>query len=254
MINGFDNDVDLENKGLFQSLYKVYEPMFRSQGIELVVMQTNMQQFRQAAMERGNLHLTFGSPLTASALVLGNMFARFYIPASYQYSHLVPDGSHPILDHLLSTETMQIIHDGAGVSRVAKTIALAGWPDTHSRLRVCFRSARYDPRRSIFENCGACEKCLRTMIPLEVAGLLPKFPTFPPAISPRSIRRIRYISESSRSFALENMRYALHARRWGLAASLAYVVARGKLYAAFLHPLAKRLPNKLRDWVKRRWP
>ncbi|MBL0712097.1 MAG: hypothetical protein JJV98_00215, partial [Desulfosarcina sp.] len=177
MINGFDNDVDLEHTGLFQMLREVYEPMISAQGIKLVVMQTNLQQFRLAAMARGNLHLTFGMPLAAAAMVLGNMFARFYIPASYQYRHLVPDGSHPILDHLLSTETMQMIHDGASASRVAKTIAIAAWPDTHSRLRVCFRGARYNPGLSVFENCGTCEKCIRTMIPLEVTGLLSKFST-----------------------------------------------------------------------------
>jgi hypothetical protein len=252
-INGFDNDIDLEHTGLFQVLRETYEPMLRSQGIKFVELQTNMQQFRLAAMARENLHLTFGMPLAAAAMVLGNLFARFYIPASHQYDHLVPDGSHPMLDHLLSTESLQIIHDGASASRVEKTIAIAGWHDTHSRLRVCFRGARYNPEQGVFENCGTCEKCLRTMIPLEVAGFLARFSTFPIALARKNIRRIRYLSSSSRSFAIENLYFSWQGERWDLVADLTYVVIRGKLFSILLHPLFRMLPKKIRVWVKDKW-
>ncbi len=201
-------------------------------------------------MARENLHLTFGIPLAAAALVLGAMFERFYIPSSYAYHRLVPDGSHPMLDHLLSTDTLQIIHDGAEASRTAKTMAIAGWPDTHSRLRVCFRSARFNPERHVFENCGACEKCLRTMIPLEVAGLLNQFVTFPVGLASRNIRRVHYLSRSSRSFALENLHFARQAARWDLVTVLAYVISRGSLIATFLRPLFGILPKSVRLWLK----
>ena len=254
MIDGFDNDVDLGRTGLFQTLRDVYEPMFSALGIQLVVVQTNMQQFRLAAMAHGNLHLTFGMPLVSAAMVLGDLFARFYIPASYQYRNLIPDGSHPMLDHLLSTDTMQIIHDGATASRVEKTIAIAGWPDTHSRLRVCFRGARYNPQRNIFENCGTCEKCVRTMIPLKAAGLLSAFSTFPLNLAGKNIRRIRFLSQSSRSFALENLRFARQAGRWALVTVLAYVIVRGKLFEILWRPLSLMLPEKFKAWVKDRLP
>ena len=254
MINGFDNDVDLDDTGLFRKLRSVYGPMFEDQGIDLVVMETNLQQFRLAAMARGHLHLTFGVPLAAAALTLGNLFARFYIPASYHYGHLVPDGSHPMLDHLLSTDSTQIIHDGAAASRVAKTIAIADWPDVHSRLRVCFRGASYNPLREVFENCGHCEKCLRTMIPLEIVGLRSKFTTFAVELSMKNIRRIRYLSTSSRAFAIENVHLAIRARRWDLVAVLLYVVLRGKLLSLFIQPLFHLLPARMRSWVKAQYP
>lgn len=253
IINGFDNDVDLAHTGLFKRLRRTYEPMLSDQGIKMVEMQTNLKQFRLAAMGSGKLHLTFGTPLAAAALVLGNLFARFYIPASYHYGDLVPDGSHPMLDHLLSTETTQFIHDGASATRVAKTIAIAGWPDTHSRLRVCFQGAQYSTDRGVFENCGFCEKCLRTMIPLEIVGLLNDFSTFSGRLDFKKIKSIRYLSPSSRTFAIENMVFARQCRRWGLAASLAYVVLRGKVLASFLQPFYYILPRGAREWIKGRF-
>ena len=254
MIDGFDNDVDLGQTGLFQTLREVYEPMLSAQGIQLVVVHTNMQQFRLAAMTRANLYLTVGMPLVSAAMVLGDMFARFYIPASFNYRNLIPDGSHPMLDHLLSTETMQIIHDGAAVSRVEKTIAIAGWSDSHSRLRVCFNGARYNPQRKVIENCGTCEKCVRTMIPLEVAGMLTNFSTFPVNLAVKNIRRMRFLSQSSRSFALENLRFARQAGRWGLVTVLAYVIVRGKLIEIIWRPLSRMLPERVKVWIKDKWP
>jgi hypothetical protein len=253
MINGFDNDVDLEQSGLFKRLHRVYEPMLNAQGIEMLEIQTNMQRFRLAAMGRGKLHLTFGLPLAAAALVMGNMFARFYIPASYHYGDLVPDGSHPMMDHLLSTETMQFIHDGASATRVAKTIVIADWPETHSRLRVCFQGAQCNDARGVFENCGTCEKCLRTMIPLEIAGVLSDFSTFSGGLNLKNIKTIRFMSSASRSFAIENLVFARQRRRWELVATLTYVVLRGKVLATFLQPLYRILPRGAREWIKGRF-
>jgi len=253
MINGFDNDVDPDDTGLFRQLESVYRPMLEAEGIELVIMHTNLQQFRLAAMAHGNLHLTFGLPLAAAALTLGKLFGRFYIPASYHYARLVPDGSHPILDYLLSTDSTQIIHDGASATRVAKTVAIAEWPAVHSRLRVCFEGAPYNAQRKVFENCCKCEKCLRTMIPLEVIGQREQFSTFAQNLSLKNIRRIRYLSTPSRTFAIENLRLALEARRWDLVVVLAYVVVRGKLLSLFLQPIFRLLPQDLRAWVKARF-
>jgi hypothetical protein len=222
----------------------------RAQGIALVEMKTNLQQFRLAAMTRKDLHLTFGAFLAASALALGNMFGRFYIPSSYHYRHLVRDGSHPMVDHLFSTEGTQFIHDGARASRVEKTIAIASWPDVHSRLRVCFHAAAMNPKRRVIANCGECEKCLRTMIPLEVAGLLPRFAAFPSKLSSRNIRKIRYLSSSSRSFAFENLLFALRKKRLDLVGVLMFVILRGKILSLFVRPFFLMLPKNVQRWIK----
>ena len=48
MIDGFDNDVDLGQTGLFQTLRDVYEPMFSALGIQLVV-----RAYEYAAVQTG---------------------------------------------------------------------------------------------------------------------------------------------------------------------------------------------------------
>ena len=70
----------------------------------------------------------------------GHLHASTF-PASHTYNDLVPWGSDPRVDHLLSSETLQVVHDGAAATRIAKTEAIARWPATYGRLRVCVPAA-----------------------------------------------------------------------------------------------------------------
>ena len=53
--------------------------------------------------------------------------------------------------------------------------------------------------------------------------MLSAFSTFPVNLAGKNIRRIRFLSQSSRSFALDNLRFARQAGRWDLVTVLAYV-------------------------------
>lgn len=250
MINGFDNDVDLDNKGLFTRLRETYEPMIEGLGLKLIIIRTNLQQFRLAAIHRYNLHLTFGVPITACALVLGRLLSRFYIPGSFQYSNLIPEGAHPLIDHLLGTECLQIIHDGANVSRVAKTGVIAKWPETYSRLRVCFNKLPFNERKGLFENCCKCEKCIRTMVPLEILGVLSEYSTFPLALKSQDIRRKDYSYGGSRIFAKENLSLALRAGRKDLLFDLRYAMVRSQIMARIANLIYNRLPNRVQHCLR----
>ena len=96
---------------------------------------------------------------------------KVIVPASFSYNQLFSWGSHPVLDPLLSSANTEIIHDGA-VSRIAKTRFLIEKCIDLSNLRVCNVASDY--------NCGKCEKCLRTMVAIELLGghvaSLPKLP------------------------------------------------------------------------------
>lgn len=94
LINGFDKDVDLDNTGYFQRIKRFYEPMINELSFSLLVSCTNLQKFRLATIGLLDLHHSFGAAITASALVLGNLFARFYLPGShtYEYDRLIPEG------------------------------------------------------------------------------------------------------------------------------------------------------------------
>jgi len=89
-------------------------------------------------------------------------------------SGIGPWGSHPLLDPLLGTESVALIHDGIGRSRAEKALLLPGSPEARDHLFVCF-----DPPERGVANCGRCEKCLRTMLELLIGGGLEGSRTFP---------------------------------------------------------------------------
>jgi hypothetical protein len=114
------------------------------------------------------------------------------MPLSDHYRHLPSLGSHPVLDHLWPTEMLEIVHDGAEATRTDKVVHQIG----RSRLAletlsVCWRS---EPAH----NCGICEKCLRTMVALEMAGTLEACTTLPRTRDIRALRDVHMPGEPER--------------------------------------------------------
>lgn len=210
IINGFDFDVDLENSGRFQRTFETFEPMLRNLGIEFLWSRTNLQQFRLAAMKKAPLAKSLEAPITASVLILGGLYSRFYLPSavSYRYDSMVPGGGHPVVVNLLSTETTQVICDGADASRAEKAAVLSQWPETYSRLRVCPRPPVFNAQSGLIENCCRCEKCLRTMIALDMVDALPKYDTFPMPLRRRDVWRIKQVGVAAISFYKDNLSLA----------------------------------------------
>lgn len=109
------------------------------------------------------------SVLAAAAHTLERRLSSAWIASSYDYPHLHPHGSHPLLDLQYSSASLRIVHDGMALSRLDKVRILADWPQGIRSLHVCNRSERYAPG---VINCGACEKCLRTLSALLVIDRL----------------------------------------------------------------------------------
>lgn len=83
---------------------------------------------------------------------------------------VIPWGSAPYLDHLYSSASFEIAHDGAAADRVEKIEALAGWPEVVPHLKFCWAGS--DPA----VNCGRCPKCILTGIFFDLLGSpLPRF-------------------------------------------------------------------------------
>jgi len=74
-------------------------------------------------------------------------------------------------------------------------------------LRVCWenRGGRY--------NCGTCEKCLRTMAELYLAGALERCRTLPDRIDIDALSRLPVSDPSRRSFAVSLLNSARASRR-----------------------------------------
>ncbi|MBW8011807.1 MAG: hypothetical protein FVQ83_11315 [Chloroflexi bacterium] len=124
-IHGFD--IPLASQEQYNSLWLRYETLFKDLGITLLEAKTNIGQFYAYQIDWIYAH---GGPLIGTALFLGKLFKKFYIPATYDYPNLAPAGTSPLSDHLLSTENTQFVHFGAATNRTIKMDQLAHWQPT----------------------------------------------------------------------------------------------------------------------------
>lgn len=138
-------------------------------------------------------NLSQGGALASVALLLG--FPRVYVPSSYSYNQLFPLGSHPLTDPLYSTEGTQIVHDGCAARPVDKIREVAQDKLVLANLRVCFDD--------INTNCGRCQKCLRTMVPLMI--LKAENVPFAALPSMEVIRKMRITDAIERRFFMDNL-------------------------------------------------
>jgi len=191
-IQGFDFRVD---DASFRTALDRNTSFVRNFGKTVIPVGTNANAF--GYHHNLSILLTQGSALASIALLIG--LPRAYVSSAYSYSQLVPLGSHPLTDPLWSTEGVEIIHEGAEVRRVDKVVQIARTPSALANLLVC--------AHEVVHNCGRCEKCLRTMVPLRLIGVsTPAFPPLPPL---REIKKIRIANEIEMIFFQENYDLAL---------------------------------------------
>lgn len=212
MINGFDADTDINNEGHFLGIQKVIEPMMERHGIELIICRTNYGYFSDPNI----LKPCFGAMITAPALVLGRLFSCFFVPSSYRFDEFFRDGSHLMIDHLMSTESMETIHEGSYLQRPQKTANVAGWSETYPLLRVCFNKTGYRDDTASIANCSRCEKCVRTMTTLKILGKLDKYTTFSKTPGHLDVWKCYYGHKGSRIHAREVMALAWKSGKLGI--------------------------------------
>ena len=179
-IHGYDLRLDEETT--YQTIAKKYSNLFRNLGLDLILTSTNAYQFSEFRIDWS---LFFGPPLIGAALLLSPYLRRFYVPSGLSYNELAPQGSTALTDHLLSTESLEVVHHGASTSRFDKVAILTHWPVTYQHLRVCANKHQPDG----LKNCSACHKCYRTMAALSVLDALPMYSTFAAKLSLRDYFR-----------------------------------------------------------------
>ena len=124
-----------------------------------------------------------GAALASMILGLGKIIRRCYIAGSEPFPDR-PWGSHPRVDPLWSTETLEFVHDAAELSRTVKQELVVSSDVALATLRVC------SARRPSYDNCGRCDKCVSTALLLHNAGTLGRSATFGP-VTPEIVRQAR---------------------------------------------------------------
>jgi len=160
-VNGFD--IPLGNPALHQQVRGRLTILAKDLGLPLCEIETNLREATDRYALWGKR--AFGAALASMAHILPEGYSGLAIPASYDLSNLMTAGSMADLDPLWSSARRQVTHHGVETSRYEKIRQLGDWPLALKHLRVCW----VNPENAY--NCGRCEKCVRTLVLLEMAGL-----------------------------------------------------------------------------------
>lgn len=142
-------------------------------GRTLYVVETNVRQLSDQLMP---WDVYFACPLAAVALLLAPLFERVLMTGDVDYETTVGQGADPLIDHLWSTEELEVAHACGRYSRVERTRMIADDPVAQRTLRVCWQNPN-----GVY-NCGRCRKCLATLITLEALGVREAFTSLPPTL------------------------------------------------------------------------
>lgn len=160
----------------FREAQEVTRPL----GLDLVEVSTNWE---QVMLPLGLPVLEIYVPGFVSCLHFVASTARRGLVASAQGPTFEERVSGtPESDRLLSSDTFEILHLGAGLSRAQKLDDLHRWGANTEYVRVCNRTMR------TARNCGTCEKCVRTALASQVAAA--PLPGGLPRPGPGSIRAV----------------------------------------------------------------
>jgi hypothetical protein len=164
MIHGFD--IPLADEAFFNKNFAAAQKTLDTVGLPLIPIRTNILDVVTV-----NILYSQNTALVSSFQFLKSKCGIALVASSEPYNNLlIPWGSLPLNDPLLSSSSLKVLHDGAGYSRSEKAKYIAGWSEGIAALRVCWNTESIDAL-----NCGECEKCLRTMANFAVHGLpIPK--------------------------------------------------------------------------------
>ena len=152
----------------FRQQQKDLAPAAEKLGRRLIPVMTNIRYGAQPvatpySIEKSMIGYAHGPLLAAIVHMLEPRYKEFILPASHHFANLMPYGSHPLTDRLLSSAELSVVHDGASFARIERTQFIAQFDIALQTLHVCWQ----DYSRG---NCSRCQKCLRTMAALDLLG------------------------------------------------------------------------------------
>jgi hypothetical protein len=148
-------------------------------GKPLIEIETNYRSCVDRLMPWNHHSATIAQCALASAL--SPQFSRGYVAQNYDYLGVMLRHGR---DSNYDCGDVQVVQDGMDCRRLDKTIRIATSETAMRWLRVCWQNKQQA------YNCGRCEKCLRTMIALHIAGALARCRTFD---RPIDLERLRYL-------------------------------------------------------------
>ncbi len=165
-----DEKTPARARAVFNSRYELIRGLPEELGIDLIKVDSNLNEFYSEFYTE-----TYQSRHLSCPLLLQKLFSKYYLSSDFRYqdSFIGPtdDIAHtnPSAVHLLSTETLEFISSGSQYSRIEKMKQLAAKNVMNHWLNVCV-AHQGDGR-----NCSICYKCCRTLLTLELLGVIDNF-------------------------------------------------------------------------------
>jgi len=152
MVHGFD--VPLGEQQAFDRAHGDVAGMMRVLGVPLTTVRTNWRELNDK-----NWQMEYHVALTACLYQFRGLANVGVCGAGEDYAQMVvPWGSNPVTNHLLSGGGFQVHTEGLGFTRTGRVRLICDYPEVASKLRVCWEGPITG------ENCGRCEKCIRTKL------------------------------------------------------------------------------------------
>jgi hypothetical protein len=172
LIHGFnDFDIALEDVAYFNCVHSRYKKLFDDLGLELLTGKTNAYDFSKFRIDWG---IGYTPTMVAFAYLLSNLVKVFYRPSDEDFIHRKVHAPWLMSNHMLSSETIDVVNHTPVFTRVEKMEVLADWPPAYDNLRVC---QAWD-KTNVDLNCSRCWKCLITMVLFDILGVYEKFTSF----------------------------------------------------------------------------
>ena len=166
--------VGRNREAVYEDGRRALQPIVEETGLRLIPVRTNIKHLDGRWSFYGREFA--GAILAAIAQAFSPRFSSVSIAATACAESLCPYGSHPLLDPMFSSSSVQVRHENISRHRFKKVKALVHWETALANLRVCFHYP-FPPGQV---NCGVCSKCTRTALEILAAGGdLRRVPTLP---------------------------------------------------------------------------
>ena len=207
-VHGFD--IPLDRPDLSERVEQGLRKVADARGLGFHVVRSNLRDLHDRAV---GWEIGHGPALAAVAHLFAPTCRRMLIGSGVTYTEPVTRGSHPLVDHLWSSERCEIVNDGSHLTRAMKVREIATSPMALAVLRVCWKRVEE-------YNCGRCEKCLRTMVALEAAGALGRCGAFEGPLDLDAVAGLQLPSPESIPWWRDNLALASESGRPDLVAAV----------------------------------
>lgn len=164
-------------------------------GFELVINNSNLMD----VIEQSHFKTHTYSSLFAVYCLQKLYSTYFYASAGFKYDEFTLEdrkniccGSYEIFSlALFSTRNLRIYSEGEGLSRLQKLKSVVKYVPSYNYLDVCLKS---------YYNCGTCEKCIRTLLGIDILGKIDHY---------KNVFNIEYYKKNKKWY-LQQMLYQIN--------------------------------------------